>query len=148
MLGLDNCSLAKLARNEILSYEKYENGELKIIGYLTLNNQDVQVKDVMSFSKWIETYSVYPVIKVEGLERELDLCSNSVHLFYSQQDGLSFNWHTDDVNVLLYVVQGEKLLQFEDEEYHLTEGDSAVIPKGTLHRVNSKCGTIALSIEQ
>lgn len=147
LLGLDNFKLLEIANEEIVSYERYETGELKVIGFPNLKHTDVQVKDVMSFGTWLETYKLHPVIKVEGLERVLDYSSNSIHLFYTQEDGLSFNWHTDDVDVLLYVIQGEKLLQFKDEEHLLKAGESAAIPKGTLHRANSRKNTVALSIE-
>jgi mannose-6-phosphate isomerase-like protein (cupin superfamily) len=147
LLGLDNHTIVSMLRDEILDYEKYESGELKIIGYPGYKNSDIKVKDVMSFSEWVTTNSFYPIIKIEGLERSLDYRSNSIHLFYAQEDSMSFDWHTDDVEVMLYVAQGEKVLQFEDEEYLLKGGDSAVIPRGALHRANSRKNTIALSIE-
>jgi mannose-6-phosphate isomerase-like protein (cupin superfamily) len=130
----------------IFDYERYESGELKIIGHPDIGNSDVSVRDCMSFGQWLETYKVYPIIKVEGLERILDINSTSIHLFYNQKTSRSFNWHTDEVTVDLLVLRGWKSLQIKNKKIILTHGQTARIPKGHLHRAFSRAGTWALSI--
>jgi mannose-6-phosphate isomerase-like protein (cupin superfamily) len=140
------CKLLPLLKQEIVSYDKYESGDLKLIGYPGLSNSDISVKDKMSYSQWLESYHLYPIIKVEGLEN-LIANSKSVHLFYNQKSRHSFKWHTDPVNVQLYVIKGTKFLQVRDKSYKLVAGQSARIPKNHLHRAYSVADTWALSIE-
>jgi mannose-6-phosphate isomerase-like protein (cupin superfamily) len=135
-----------LLKQEIISYDKYESGELKVIGYPGLPNSDISVRDKMSYSQWLESYQTYPIIKVEGLERVLD-SFQSVHLFYNQKSRHSFKWHTDPVDVQLHVIKGTKFLQVKDKNYKLVAGQSARIPKNYLHRAYSIADTWALSIE-
>ncbi len=139
------CKLLPLLKQEIISYDKYESGELKVIGYLGLPNSDISVKDKMSYSQWLESYQTYPIIKVEGLESILD-SFQSVHLFYNQKSRYSFKWHTDPVDVQLYVLKGTKFLQVKDKNYKLVAGQSARIPKNYLHKAYSIADTWALSV--
>ena len=135
-----------ILRQEIISYDRYEAAQLKVIGFPGFASTDVIVRDFMSYTEWITTYQQYPIIKVEGLESVIPV-SNTVHLFYNQRSQYSFNWHTDSVNVRLHVVSGFKTLQIQDRTYKLVAGQSARIPKGQLHRAFSTAGTWALSIE-
>ena len=140
------CKLLPLLKQEIISYDKYESGDLKVIGYPGFSNSDVVVRDFMSYSQWLESYQSYPIIKVEGLENVIK-GFKSVHLFYNQKSRRSFKWHTDPVNVQLHVLKGTKLLQVKNKNYKLVAGQSARIPKNHLHRAYSVADTWALSIE-
>jgi len=135
----------KSVRSHIQDYSAYETGLTKVIGLTGARHGDTVVKDVMSYSLWLETYKNYPIIKIEGLEKNYNL-GNTIHLFVHQQAGLSFNWHTDDVNVLLYVVKGRKTVYMKNRKIILKSGQSVRIPKGTKHRVFSTKHTQALSI--
>jgi mannose-6-phosphate isomerase-like protein (cupin superfamily) len=138
--------LLSLVKPFIFDYARYESGELKIIGHPSIGPKDVAVCDCMSYGKWIETYYQYPIIKVEGLERVLDLNSKSIHLFCNQKTSFSFKWHTDDVDVDLMVLSGNKRLEIKNKKLTLRRGQTARIPKGHLHRAFSSKGTWALSI--
>jgi mannose-6-phosphate isomerase-like protein (cupin superfamily) len=141
-----------MLRQEIISYDKYESGQLKVIGFESLLHTDCVVNTKFSYANWIVSHHKYPVIKVEGIEtikkikRLVRFKIKNIHLFVSQKTSYSFNWHKDDVNVLLYVVRGYKKLQVKNKTYILTPGMSTLIPKRHLHRVFSKKDTWALSI--
>ena len=138
--------LLQLLKQQIISYDRYESGELRVIGYPGFPYSDVNVCDRMSYSQWLESYQSYPIIKVEGLE---DIIGGfkSVHLFYNQKSRHSFKWHTDPVNVQLHVLQGTKFLKVKNKNYKLVAGQSVRIPKNHLHRAYSVADTWALSIE-
>jgi mannose-6-phosphate isomerase-like protein (cupin superfamily) len=138
-----NQKLLQLVRGEIVSYDKYTTGELKVIGYPGFTNTDCVVKDKLSYADWLSTYSHYSTIKVEGLTVDK---FTDVHLFVNTRTSYSFKWHTDSVNVYLYVIKGQKRLQVKNKTYLLTAGQGAYIPKGHLHRAFSKKDTWALSI--
>lgn len=43
-------------------------------------------------------------------------------------------WHKhDDEDELFYVVKGRMAIEYEDGIVHLNEGDTHVVPKGTMH---------------
>ena len=138
--------LLQLLKREITSYDRYESGELRVIGYPGFPNSDINVKYHMSYSQWLESHQSYPIIKVEGLENIVP-GFKSVHLFYNQKSRHSFKWHTDPVDVQLYVIKGTKFLQVKNKNYKLVAGQSARIPKNYLHRAYSIADTWALSIE-
>jgi mannose-6-phosphate isomerase-like protein (cupin superfamily) len=137
--------LLPLLKREIISYDRYESGELKVIGYPGLPNSDISIQDKMSYSQWLESYQSYPIIKVEGLE-DVVAGFKSVHLFYNQKSRYSFKWHTDPVDVQLHVIKGTKLLQVRNKNYKLVSGQSARIPKNYLHKAYSVADTWALSV--
>lgn len=143
LITTSNRRLQQLVRNEILSYERYAAGELKVIGYPGFANTDCIVKDKLSYAQWFETHQQYSTIKVEGLTVEKFA---DVHLFVNTRSAYSFKWHKDSVNVYLYVIKGQKRLQVKNKTYLLTAGSGAFIPKGHLHRAFSKKDTWALSI--
>lgn len=143
LITTSNRRLQHLVRNEILSYERYVAGELKVIGYPGFANTDCVIKDKLSYSQWLETHQCYSTIKVEGLVVEK---FTDVHLFVNTRSAYSFKWHKDTVNVYLYVIKGQKRLQVKNKTYLLTAGQGAFIPKGQLHRAFSKKDTWALSI--
>jgi len=138
---------------ELTDYDRFVAGEIKIIGYPGFERSDTVAANVMSYSSWIQTYKNFPVIKVEGLESKQRLLKlfrehspKNIHLFYSQCNSESFNWHTDDVNVFLYVVRGFKIVKFRNKNKVIRSGEGTLIPKGREHKVYSKRGTWALSI--
>jgi mannose-6-phosphate isomerase-like protein (cupin superfamily) len=146
-------SLLPILATQLFDYNNYEQGLLKIIGYPGYPDSDCKVCDMMSYSEWIGTYHKYPTIKIEGID-SLDEVQNyfkkasikNIHLFVSQRYGYSFNWHQDNVNVLLYVLKGKKTVHIRDTVSTLYSGQHAIIPNGHLHRVSSIADTWALSI--
>ena len=146
-------NLTKLVKQELLNYDRYVAKQLKIIGYFGYEHMDTIIAEKMSFVKWLETYKTWKVIKIEGFEshassiRQYVPCKfDTAHAFYHQRTGTSFKWHTDTVNVLLLVLQGSKIVHLKNRRIVLTAGQSILIPKGSLHKVFSRKGTIALSI--
>jgi mannose-6-phosphate isomerase-like protein (cupin superfamily) len=152
----DHCLIktaSKLLADQLLDYAKYEQGLIKVIGHPDYKHSDCTVKDFFTFSEWIEQHEQYPVIKVEGLETNTIVRSQferikfkNIHLFVNQKFGYSFNWHKDDVNVLLYVIKGRKTVYIRNKTVVLHPGQHVIIPKGHLHRVSSVQNTWALSV--
>lgn len=138
--------LLPLLKQQIISYDRYESGELRVIGYPGFLNSDINVCERMSYVQWIESHQSYPIIKVEGLENVIS-GFKSVHLFYNQKHRRSFKWHTDPVDVQLYVLRGTKFLQVRNKNYKLVAGQFVRIPKNHLHRAYSVADTWALSLE-
>jgi len=140
--------------DEILSFSRYENNQ---IIYIDKEGKDYKVKDEITYGNWIKTYKNIPHIKVEGLEDkefhlkilkhfQLDHKVNSVHLFYNQYGGFSFKEHSDNTNVLLYIVKGSKKVYSDNHPILVKEEQAISIPKGAKHRVDSAPDTWALSI--
>lgn len=143
IVNLSNQALMQLVKHEIVSFDRYNSGELRVIGLPGFSNIDCIVKDKLSYSKWAETCQNFTTIKVEGLVVGK---FNDVHLFVNTRNSYSFKWHTDSVDVYLYVIKGQKKLQVRDKTYLLSAGQGAFIPRGHLHRAFSKKDTWALSI--
>jgi mannose-6-phosphate isomerase-like protein (cupin superfamily) len=149
---INNSKILKLVKDQHLDYSRYESGELKVIGHPDHRHSDYCVNEFHSYIEWVKDYQKYPVIKVEGIENikkikdAFDLPVDNIHLFVSQNFGISFNWHRDDVNVFLYVLKGQKRLWVRDKQYIINARQGVLIPKGHLHRVRSKKGTVALSV--
>jgi mannose-6-phosphate isomerase-like protein (cupin superfamily) len=140
--------------DEIMSFSRYENNQ---IIYIDKEGKDYKVKDKITYGSWIKTYKDIPHIKVEGLEDKffhlkilkdfnLDYKVNSVHLFYNQYGGFSFPEHSDDTNVLLYIVKGSKKVYVDNHPTLINEKQAFFIPKGVNHKVDSLPNTWALSI--
>jgi mannose-6-phosphate isomerase-like protein (cupin superfamily) len=152
----DHCptmTVSKLLADQLLDYSKYEQGLIKVIGHPDYKHSDCIVKDFFTFSQWIEQHKSYPVIKVEGLETDhaVSSCFNkinfkNIHLFVNQKFGYSFDWHKDDVNVLLHVIKGRKTVYIRNKKVILHPGQHVIIPRGHLHRVSSMQNTWALSV--
>lgn len=138
---------------EITDYQRYEAGELKVIGYPGYERSDTVVADVMSYGQWLATYKQYPTIKVEGIESNLkvlrlfrDYRPKSIHLFCTQIPSESFDWHTDNENVFLFVVKGMKIVKFRSRNKVLRAGEGVLIPKGREHKAFSQQHTWAVSV--
>jgi len=147
---MDTISLLK---EQVIDYQRYEAGQIKMIGHPEYRHSDCQVDTFHSYAEWLKHYTDYPVIKVEGIESLAQIKKQfskfpvqNIHLFVSQQFGFSFKWHKDDVNVFLYVIKGQKLLQVRDKTYIINPRQGIIIPKGYLHRARSRADTWALSI--
>ena len=102
METLSNKNLYNLLKDQIVSFDKYSSGDLKVIGLPNYKISDAVVKDSFSYIKWIEQYYQHPVIKVEGIETFKQIAEKfsiyrpiDIHLFVSQKTSYSFNWHTD-----------------------------------------------------
>ena len=138
---------------EILDADRYMSAQVSMFGYSIYTHSDTIVSNVMSYSQWINSYKSYNGIKVEGLETNTKITKHfkhikvkNIHLFLNQKTGYSFKWHSDDVNVFLYVVSGHKRVHIKNEVYRLTSGQGVIIPKHTLHKVFSQKNTWALSV--
>ena len=118
----------------ILDYDKYNDDLIYVIDE---DGKDHKVKDLFSYSSWIE-----------GIETNLEFPHpiKNIHLFYSGVGGVSFKEHCDDVNVFLYVTKGEKKVHMNGKISLLKKDQGVIIPKGVYHKVDSKPGTIAYSI--
>jgi mannose-6-phosphate isomerase-like protein (cupin superfamily) len=146
--------MIKVLNDEIVSFSRYENNQ---IIYIDNEGKDYKVKDEITYGNWIKTYKDIPHIKVEGLEDKkfhlkilkdfnLDHKVNTVHLFYNQYGGFSFKEHTDNTNVLLYIVKGSKKVYSDNHPILVKEEQAILIPKNVKHRVDSAPETWALSI--
>lgn len=76
--------------------------------------------------------------------------STNSHLYLSPAGGSSFDWHTDDRDVYIFLQKGEK--KFEVEEwsgeisvYHLKAGSLLFIPYGSKHRGQTIGSSVHLS---
>ncbi len=153
MAGLITTSnLYNLVKHEVISYDRFTSGELKVIGLAGYERTDCIVKDKFSYAEWVNCYKKYNTIKVEGIEKTSNIKKafklpvSDIHLFVAQRTSYSFKWHYDDVNVFLFVLRGQKRLQVRNRTYILNPRQGAVIPKRHLHRAFSRKGTWALSI--
>jgi len=146
--------MIKVLNDEIVSFSRYENNQ---IIYIDKEGKDYKVKDEITYGNWIKTYKDMPHIKIEGLEDKtfhlkilkdfnLDHKVNTVHLFYNQYGGFSFKEHTDNTNVLLYIVKGSKKVYSDNHLILVKEEQAILIPKGAKHKVDSTSDTWALSI--
>ena len=128
----------------ILDYDKYNDDLIYVIDE---DGKDHKVKDLFSYSSWIENYDCHNV-KVEGIDTNIDFPHpiKNIHLFYSGVGGVSFKEHCDDVNVFLYVTKGEKKVHMNGKISLLKKNQGVIIPKGVYHKVDSEPGTIAYSI--
>lgn len=146
-------NLLSKVKSEITSYDRFAAGELRVIGLPGHERTDSTVKDHFTYPIWLLDHNKYPVIKVEGLEKDLSILKRfkkfnpiDIHLFVSQATGRSFKWHWDELNVFLYVIKGYKRVQLKNKTYELNSNQGVFIPKKQLHRVLSKKDTWALSI--
>lgn len=146
-------TLLDVIKNEIYSYDRFINGQLKVIGLPEAPKTDSVVSEHFTYGEWIDAVDKYPVVKVEGLEDISFLVEYfhhvnpvDIHLFVSNKEGYSFDWHEDYVDVYLFVVEGVKKVYMPSGMSTITNHQGVYIPKRELHRVWSKEGTWALSV--
>lgn len=133
----------------------YEQGMVKVIGedglQITLGN----VGDYMKSRGKKQT------IKIEGIERlnrELYDAVNrasrgvlhdgpvSCHCFIAEQGSPSFPDHMDPDGVMIYVVEGTKLMVINNEQHWLRKGSTLTMKPNVVHRAENREGSIMLSI--
>jgi len=137
-------------------YETFISGNLIVIDkHSSKGALDSKAVDFISYRTCITKLNDFPVVKIEGFEKNKNLKVaikpilsrvQDVHVFKSNKTGYSFKWHNDNVNVKLLVLTGKKIVCVRNSKYILNPGQFVDIPKGYLHRVFSIAGTIALSI--
>ncbi len=145
--------LTREIKDEILSFERFINGQTIVIDRSTGRMLSWRAKDKTTYKEYVSNLKTYSAIKVEGLEENKKLTNHfkkykikDIHLFYSPKTSYSFGWHSDTVNVVLYVLAGKKRLHIRNKTYTLGPGEFAVIPKNNMHRVFNYKNTWALSI--
>ena len=109
----------------------------------------------MSYAEWIQSYTQFSNIKINGLEsnpklmrrfsHQFNKTAKDCHLFINQLGGQSFDWHRDELDVILLVVKGRKRVYTNKGAVSLCKGKSTYIPAGRMHKVVSIPGTVALS---
>ena len=135
--------IEEILKDAVVSYDHYETGNAKYIQ----EHKDSIVKDVMSYAQWVTMYHSMSVIKIDGLEQQLPINADTIHLFVNNEANYSFDWHKDEVDVFLYVVKGKKKVHTEHDIIELSKGEGVHIPKGSMHKVYSDADTWALSIQ-
>jgi mannose-6-phosphate isomerase-like protein (cupin superfamily) len=149
-----NRVLYKIVKDEIISFDRYNSGQLLALDRSTLPgfiSWNAKVK--FTYSEWIKKLNSFTVIKVEGLEDNKDIVKHfkqfkikDIHLFNSVKTDYSFGWHHDNVSVYLYVLKGKKRVSIKNKTFVIKAGQGIVIPKGHRHRVFNYKNTWALSI--
>lgn len=106
------------------------------------------------------TRHVDKTIKIENMEKLSEklyrLCRQvadklshdgpvTCHLFLAPPGSISFARHTDPDNVLIYVVDGEKVIKLDNEEVTLTPGAALFMQHGTPHQAINNKYSIMLS---
>lgn len=76
--------------------------------------------------------------------------STNTHLYLTPENGSSFDWHTDDRDVYVYLQKGEKKFQVEESDgyvstYVLRPGSLLFIPYGAKHRAEVSGPSVHLS---
>lgn len=120
------------------------------------DGMDWAVRTKLTYSDWCRKINSYDGYKVEGLERNRKILHRvrsvvkrkikDIHLFVNTNGGYSFGWHSDTVEVYLFVLSGEKTVKLRNKQMKIRAGQYAYIPRGALHTVTSKPNTIAISV--
>jgi mannose-6-phosphate isomerase-like protein (cupin superfamily) len=149
-----NRVLYKIVKDEIISFDRYNSGQLFALDRSTLPGFiSWNAKEKFTYSEWIKKLNSFTVIKVEGLEDNKNVVKHfkqfkikDMHLFNSVKTDYSFGWHHDKVSVYLYVLKGKKRVSIKNKTFIVKAGQGVVIPKGHCHRVFNYKNTWALSI--
>lgn len=148
-----NRELLLLTKDLLVDYNRFENNDIRVIGYPGYLHADCLVNTKFDYLTWIRDYKNYSAVKVEGLETIDAIKSKfkkftvkNIHLFVAQKFGYSFNWHRDNLNVFLYVIKGRKTVFLRDRKIILNPGQGVIIPKHHTHKVYSRADTWALSV--
>ena len=138
--------------HRLIDFDQYFNKNIIVID----DGLDWKVNDKLSYREWVESKDIYPTIKLEHfedcpnindfLDPNLSKQVENIHVFVTNYAGTSFDWHTDSLNVYLYVLWGYKRVETPDKQYNLQSGEYVLIEKGTKHKVYSDVKTVALSI--
>jgi mannose-6-phosphate isomerase-like protein (cupin superfamily) len=83
----------------------------------------------------------HDTLKVEGIELLYGFEHGTIHAFRYWKDSPSFPVHTDPVDVILEVHEGEKFIEVNGEMHNIIKGETISIPANTPHRaLNEKQG--------
>jgi mannose-6-phosphate isomerase-like protein (cupin superfamily) len=78
-------------------------------------------------------------IKVEQAEKLFEYNNGTIHIFYNDINGPSFEEHADPVDVLIECLDGTKIMEVDGTTVILQPNQSVLIPAGTKHRaLNNK----------
>ena len=77
-------------------------------------------------------------LKVEGIERLCDWKDGTIHAFRYWENSPSFPVHTDPVDVIIEVHEGEKDIEVNGLNHNLRRYETVVIPANTPHRAMNK----------
>jgi len=126
----------------MIDYEFLKNGSVAMI--IDEQGRD-HVIDIMSVDYYIAQKQY--TVKVEGLEQYfIDNYPATVHCYVSPVNAVSFDEHTDPVDVEIKCLEGTKTLEVNAKEIKLDQGESIIIPKHTPHRATNKFSSTMLSI--
>ena len=145
-----------LLPNFKLTYEKFEDYILSKEAFL--NNKtfyiDKDGKDGIIVSDTYEEYYAKvqvklaeqcDTLKVEGIELWAGWEYGTIHAFRYWENSPSFPEHTDPVDVIVEVHEGEKFIEVKEIMHHLIEGEAVSIPANTPHRALNKKEGLMLS---
>jgi len=142
--------ILKEVKNSVEDFKYYDNDRFV---FLDKQGLDWRAKAKISYGEWIENKESFRTIKIEGLEENKRIFQylrgyniKNIHAFISHKTGFSFKWHKDDVTLILMVLCGFKRVSIKNKVYQVNPGESVIIPRGSIHKVFSKAGTVALSI--
>ena len=80
-------------------------------------------------------------LKVEGIELLANWEHGTIHAFRYWKNSSSFPVHTDPVDVIIEVHEGEKFIEIDKKMHNLVKGEAISIPANTPHRaLNEKEG--------
>jgi mannose-6-phosphate isomerase-like protein (cupin superfamily) len=125
-----------------MNYDFLQNGTVAMI--IDEQGRD-HVIDLLSIDYYIAEGK--HTVKVEGLETYFtEYADSTVHCYVSPKGAVSFNEHTDPVDVEIKCITGTKTMIVNSTEIEIAQGTSLMIPKNTLHRATNKYSSVMLSI--
>lgn len=124
------------------AFELIEQGNRFI--HIDAEGKDHEVSKELALAKVLERKDV---VKVEGLEQFFGEIG-SVHSFISPKGGISFPYHTDEVDLIIRCVEGTKNMIIEGASVRLSVGGELFIAQGVEHMAVNNTDSVILSIEQ
>lgn len=146
----------------MLTYNEFETFALsnyaleeKIVNVIDPKGRQILIESVSQFFSYDKC-----TVKIQSMEKYnrkiFDYCFQikqtrnhngpiTCHAFRAYKDSVSFNLHTDPDDVFLYVVEGSKCMQVEDEIFRLGVGETIFIPANTPHRALNEDDSLMLS---
>jgi len=119
--------------NFLLTEECFDNHDVSYIDE-DGNQHYIEQTDFISYVGTVaRLLSESRTMKVEQIETLL-FVKGTVHAFYNQKNGASFDVHTDPVDVFIECLAGKKIMEVDGKEVVLEKGDTVLIPSGTPHR--------------
>jgi mannose-6-phosphate isomerase-like protein (cupin superfamily) len=80
-------------------------------------------------------------LKVECFDSVIGFVEGTVHVYRYWRDSPSFAEHVDDVDVIIQVKDGWKIMEMDGFVFNIPAGNTMYIPKGNPHRaVNGREG--------